>query len=287
MITVMGFVVMIFFEIKSLPAGSSIAGIVLGFSLPAIVTTYQDLFDTSNWKMSQRKLQRGKIIKKDTIVRVSFAYLFRIKIGDKYLLVKNERQTGKFQPVGGVYKLKSNEKTELKNLFHVMDDNKVPIDESSRNDYRLRMENRYLRKFVKRFDRKADRENISNLSREFKEELIQKGILDWNQIQYRVCGRHMTELSFGQHFQIYELLLADIVELILTERQQNDLERLMQQENPNYYFATEEEIVSLGIDTNRQKLNESIADHSIKILEETEGKLMNISNRGKVYTVNL
>lgn len=75
-----------------------------------------------------------------------------IKIGDKNILVKNERGTGKEQPVGGVYKLFGNEKVELKNRYKVKDDNKISIDESSRNDYRLRIENRYLRKFVKRFD---------------------------------------------------------------------------------------------------------------------------------------
>ena len=64
-----------------------------------------------------------------------------------------------------------------------MDDNKIPIDESSRDDYRLRIENRYLRRFVKRFDsRKAEREQIENISREFKEELIDTGILNWDRI---------------------------------------------------------------------------------------------------------
>lgn len=287
LISVVAFGVMLFFEIRALPAGSSISGIVLGFSLPAVVTTFQDLTDTTNWKEAQRKLQRGKIIKRDTIVRISFAYLFRIKLGDKYFLVKNERNTNKFQPVGGVYKLKDNEKTELKNLFHIMDDNKVLIDESSRNDYRLRMENRYLRKFVKRFDSKAKRERTSDLSREFTEELIHKGILNWSQIIYRVCGRHMTPLSYSQHFQIYELLLADIVELMLTPAQEADLRKLMKQPSSLYRFASEEEIDSLGIDTKEGILEESIADHSIKVLEKMEGKLMKIPYTGMQYTVSL
>ena len=66
------------------------------------------------------------------MVRISFAYLFRIKIDGKYLLVRNTRGTEKFQPVGGVYKLFENEKIELKNLYQVMDDDKISIDESSR-----------------------------------------------------------------------------------------------------------------------------------------------------------
>ena len=103
------------FEIKNWPAGSSLSGIVLGFSLPGLWRSIQDLLDTTNWKVSQRRLERGGFITDDTIIRISFAYLYRIKISDKYLLVKNERGTGKYQPVGGIYKLKGNEKIELKN----------------------------------------------------------------------------------------------------------------------------------------------------------------------------
>ena len=65
-----------------------------------------------------------------------------------------------------------NEKIELKNLYHIKDDNKVSIDESSCNDYRLRIESKHLRKFVKRFDKKAERERVDDLSREFMEELV-------------------------------------------------------------------------------------------------------------------
>ena len=164
--------VIILFERNNWPAGSSLSGIALGFSLPAFWKSLQDLTDTTNWKTSQRKLKRGDFIKNDTLVRISFAYLYRIKVGNKYLLVKNERGTEKYQPVGGVYKLAGNEKIELKNRYQVKDDDKISIDESSRDDYRLRIENKYLRKFMKRFDRGANRERIDNLSREFKEELI-------------------------------------------------------------------------------------------------------------------
>lgn len=267
--------------------GSSISGLVLGFSLPSLWKSIQDLTDTTEWKTSQRKLKRGDFIKDDTIIRISFAYLYRIKIGDKYLLVKNERGTGKDQPVGGVYKLFGNEKIELKNRYKVKDDNKISIDESSRNDYRLRIENRYLRKFVKRFDCKADRERIDNLSREFREELIDKNIVNWNHISYRYCGRHITELHWGKHFQCYELLLADIVELLPTPEQEQDLRNLQNQHSENYRFVTAEEISSLGVNTNSGDLRETIADHSAKILQENEGMLISNSNVGKIYDCEL
>lgn len=287
LLSVIMFLIIVLFEINSWPVGSSISGLVLGVSLPSLWKSIQDLTDTTEWKTSQRKLKRGDFIKDDTIIRISFAYLYRIKIGDKYLLVKNERGTGKDQPVGGVYKLFGNEKIELKNRYKVKDDNKISIDESSRNDYRLRIENRYLRKFVKRFDCKADRERIDNLSREFREELIDKNIVNWNHISYRYCGRHITELHWGKHFQCYELLLADIVELLPTPEQEQDLRNLQNQHSENYRFVTAEEISSLGVNTNSGDLRETIADHSAKILQENEGMLISNSNVGKIYDCEL
>lgn len=168
-----------------------------------------------------------------------------------------------------------------------MDDNKIFIDESSRDDYRLRLENKYLRKFINRFNGKAEREGVGDLSREFKEELVTKGIVDWSQITYRYCGRHMTELKFGDHFRIYELLLADIVELIPTQDQENELRMLAEKESDAYRFASAEEIMSLGIDTAGGNLIESIGNHTQKILQEKESQLMKIHNVGEIYTVRL
>ena len=249
---------------------------------------FNDLWDTTNWKISQRKLMLRGLIEDDTIIRISFAYLYRIKVGDKYLLVQNSRNTGKYQPVGGVYKLQKDEKLELKNLCHVMDDDKIPIDESSRNDYRLRMENQYLRRFMRRFDsRKAKREHIENVGREFKEELIENGILNWKKISYRYCGRHITELKFGEHFQIYELLLADIVELIPTQEQERDLRNLLDKTSTIYRFATADQIICLGMDIGNGQLHEWIADHTKNILQENEAQLMKVSKTGMIFSVDL
>ena len=279
--------VILIFEIKDWPAGSSIAGIIIGLSLPELFKAIQDLFDTTNWKVSQRKLKRGGFIKDDTMIRISFAYLYRIKVGNKYFLIKNERGTEKYQPVGGVYKLLGNEKSILRNKYQIVDDNKIVIDKSSRDDYRLRVENKYLRAFIRRFNRQAERERIDNLSREFREELIEKNIVNWNQIRYRVCGRHMTTLHWGEHFQCYELLLADVVELVPTTEQEMDLERLKKRKSDKYYFATAEEIMSLGINTESGDLRETIADHTTKILQENERDLIKDFDYGRCYTVNL
>lgn len=287
-ITILAFFgVMALFEVKDWPVGSGFAGILIGILYPYLEKSVQDVWDTTDWKKSQRKLMRAGDINKETLIRVSFAYLFRIKVGNEYLLVKNERGTGKYQPVGGVYQLSRSEKTDLKNLYKVKDDDKIPIDESSKADYRLRIENKYLRKFVRRFDKKAKRERINDLSREFKEETIEKGIIRWDTIKYRYCGRHMTTIHYSQHFQTYELLLADIVELIPTKEQEKDLKALQRNSSGIYRFATAKEIQALGIDTDKGRLDESISDHTMNILQETEGELMASSDVGRVYSVRL
>ena len=99
----------VIFEINSLPVGSSIAGLLAGLTIPYMITSIEDIFDDSSWKESQRKYERGKFIRKEDKIRLSFAYLFRIKIDNEYFLVQNARGTGKYQPVGGVYKMKPEE----------------------------------------------------------------------------------------------------------------------------------------------------------------------------------
>lgn len=266
---------------------STLSGLLLGHLEQKTKSSFQDLTDTTNWKKSQRKLERGGFIDKDTYIRISFAYLFRIKIDGKYLLVKNERNTKKFQPVGGVYKMNDSEKNYLSENFNVLDDDKISIDESSRNDYRLRIKNKYLRKFVKRFDNNSNRETFENLSREFKEELVDKQIVNWKEIKYKVCGRHVTGIIYSKHFQIYELLLADVVEIMLTPKQEVDLRKMITNTSDYYCFANENEIASLGVDAKRGVLEETIADHSEKILEINQESLIEIPIAKKVYEVKL
>lgn len=151
------------------------------------------------------------------------------------------------------------------------------MDRLSKGDYRLRLKNRYLRKFIKRFDKTKDREKISNLSREFWEELISTGILrgpEFDMLAYSECGRHFTELHFSEHFQCYELLMADIVELHLTAVQEDRFRELMETRSTKYYFATSDEIISLGVKIGTEDLHETISDHTKKILVEHMDELI-------------
>ena len=53
--------VIILFERNNWPAGSSLSGIALGFSVPAFWKSLQDLTDTTNWKTSTRSHRHYKL----------------------------------------------------------------------------------------------------------------------------------------------------------------------------------------------------------------------------------
>ena len=271
------------FNIKILP---SLCGVVLGLVIPLTVQKIQDCFDKKKWQPSLRKLWRGKILKKNSIIRISFAYLFRIKVDGKYFLVKNARGTQKYQPIGGAYKYRDSEKQVLSSKFHIIDDDNIPIDESSQNDYRFFVHAKDLRRFIKHFDATIEREHLSNLSREFNEELVKNGIVNFTHIEYRYCGRHFTEILYSRYFQCYELLMADVVELVLTKTQEATLRSLMTKKSDKYYFASSEEIKCLGVEK-KKKLKDFIADHTEKILQETEVELENANTTNVTFSIDL
>ena len=248
----------------------------IGAWFPKLIRYSVDLVDNDNWKASQRKLERAGILKKNTIIRISFAYLFRIKVDGKYFLVPNTR-SHKYQPVGGAYKFCNEEAQYLSNSMSVENDDRVPVNKTTQNDYRLLVKNKHLRDFVKRFDITEHRENGSNLSREFEEEIFSTGILTkksfGSNLSYRYCGRHMTDIQYGSIFKHFELLLADIFEVQLSEKQEELFRTLMEEKSDKYYFATSDEIKSFGVSTVTNKFTDTIATHTPKIITENTEKL--------------
>lgn len=260
---------------------------VIGLSMEQFLYSIQDLADRNSWKKEQRKNERGHFINKESLIRISFAYIFRIKVDGRYLLVMNNRHTGKYQPVGGVYKMNDSEKRFLASKYGCMDDNMITIDDSSKNDYRLRVKNRYLRDFVKRFNKCQEREKLDNLYREFKEELIDTGILSFDnfkKIRYEYVGRYYNGVKYTQHFDCYEMLLGDVVSLIPTDNQEEELRGLLRAgQNDKVSFFTDEQIVKLGVDVQHSTLEEIIADHAINVLESRKDELDSTLKRGKIY----
>lgn len=264
------------FEAYAISTGLTLGSIILGLLLQNFFKSIIDLTDNKNWKSSQRKLKRADLLQKDTPIRISFAYLFRIKIDGQYFLVQNTRSK-KYQPVGGTYKFELEEANYLAEHIPVENDDRIPVDELTKLDYRLLVKSKDLRNFVKRFERTPYRENINNLSREFQEELFSTNILDKNSfgdLSYKYCGRHMTNIEYGNKFNHFELLLADIIEVRLSTKQEELFRRLMRRDCIKYRFAKPNEIKSYGVRYETNELTDDIADHTPKILSENTDKLM-------------
>lgn len=250
--------------------------------------TFKDLFSKDDWKTSQRTLEKKGIINDETYIRISFAYLFRIKVKDKYFLVQNTRRNI-FQPVGGAYKFNSKENEYLRENISFEYDKNIPVDEVTEFDYRLRIKNKDLRKFFERFDKTENRENFNDLSREFIEEIFKQSILkksDFGILSYSFCGRHITKIEKSV-FEKHEILLADIIEVKLSDKQILMFNDLMEKKSGKYLFATAEEIERQGVKVGSQDLEECITNHTYKILTQNNDKLTMRNKVNKIYQVKM
>ena len=262
-----------------------IASAILGVILIWPVHTIQDCMDNTTWKESLRKLLRGGEIKKEDRIRISFAYLFRIKVDNRYLLVMNERGLGKYQRVGGVYKCEPKEYEFLTKKFCIEDDRHLASHKKAKNDYRMFVEASKLRRFVKRFQKGSNRENEKDLSREFREEILSTCGFDnqvFQSMSYKMVGRLFDKIAFSKPFQCYELIMADIAEVILTPEQEDYLRETLSNRNGVYLWADITSIEKGRIDSMQQ----NIADHAVKILQAHDVNLEKIFNNQK-YSIDL
>ncbi|GLB28124.1 hypothetical protein LAD12857_00470 [Lacrimispora amygdalina] len=279
-------VVLFIVETRNISKVGSVFGILFGLNLPISVKLFIDCLDISPWQIQLRKLRRGNVLKRNDKVKVSFNYLFRIKVKDKYLLVTKADGSNKYQPVGGNYIYSNEEKLFLFKHFLINTNSEKEVDDL--NDYQLYVRVKDLKKFVNRFNQTKSRESLNDLSRAFKEQLVENGILEFGHLQYRYCGRHITPFEKNKHSNCYELFFTDIVELIPDEEQKNIINVLYERKSEKYYFATSEEIRLSEIAESEVDLYEKIDDNSIKVLREIEKELNSHENNvNHIYDVNL
>lgn len=178
-------------------------------------------------------------------VRVSASYLYRIRVGNEYLLIKSAR-FDHFQPVGGVYKFHASSAERRRDL-QILDDDLLVPDEVSEGDLRVRLPGRNLLSFVRWFEEGRGREVDG--WREFYEELVGSGILPssaFKFVKYDVVRRYYHPLRYSPWAECKELLIADVIELIPTPEQTAALEDLKRHPDPRVLWATEDRIRRLG-----------------------------------------
>ncbi len=207
-------------------------------------------------------------------LRVSMAYLFQIKINDKYLLVGNSNKNY-YQFPGGKYKFYEGAKTSLE-AINKTDDDLLPSKKERENDIAFNISPLKFYKFIKWFDSSNDREIEHN--REFNEELIIRNQLpvdkfinlNFRKIRTIRTPLHRTNIKNKKR---YEFLSYDFLEPILSEEQRAYFKALYENGNSDYIkWVTREEIEKLTImvDSNSYSENEQeirIGEHTLWCIE--------------------
>ena len=247
----------------------SVTSAIIGITIPYNINHFVDLTDSLPWQTYLRRLYRLKLIKRTDRIRISYAYLFRIEVDGEYLLIKNKHGFNKFQPPGHTYVLSLEEKNYLKANFYVTEDDRIK-SKKVKNDYRLFVPAYMMKKFYKRFLHQIDVVKTENYQNGFKATLIDSGVLNpviFENINLRFVRRHIENIKFTKPFKCYEMLLADVFEVVLTQDQIDSIRKLRENKNSDQYeFANEELIKSLGVDTAVGDMYAEIAEHTYKIL---------------------
>lgn len=200
-------------------------------------------------------------------IRLSCSYLYKIKIDDHYLLVKNSHRSS-FQPVGGVYK-RTSESDSFLNSILFNEDEKLTNGKFCSKDLRIHIKGKNLQKYLNWYNRNIERE-ISH-SREFYEELITTGVLSKECFPYPTYSfkkRIYTPLKWSKPFQCYELLIYDILELTPNEVQSEELRKLQQQGETDYIkWANAETIRGRGFNNANRKTDYEIGDHATLLID--------------------
>ncbi|MGL5901394.1 MAG: hypothetical protein ACRCZO_01810 [Cetobacterium sp.] len=168
------------------------------------------------------------------------SYLFRIKIEGKYLLIKGQR-IDQFQPIGGVYKYYDSFKKNFRD-WNIRDDSGFPIDDTNKNDLRVRVPILYTLKMIQWFQTRQNREVC--VFRELYEELLSNEFfknIDFQNFSIEYIKTDIQPIKYSEHFQINEVLIADIFEVNLTKEQEKIFKDFVQT-NSSFQIVTEEDI---------------------------------------------
>ncbi len=222
-----------------------------------------DLYN--NWERIKLVLHIKFLSLKGEKIRFSMSYLYRIKVDNKYLLVKNQN-FGHYQLVGGKYKRHNEAFHLLKNEFEAIDDLKLKNSGIMRDDFALFIPAKNAVKFIDWFNKGKDRE-ISHW-REFYEELIEgKGSIlskeNFPYINYNYVGRVITPIKRTPGWNAYEILQFDILDLIPNEKQLEELSNVLNKGDNDYIkWADYELINNLGHDNRKMEQLYKIGEHT-------------------------
>ena len=218
---------------------SSIISMVIGFLIGLPFKFFRFVVETPKNFWIIRILTQT--IYREKSIRLSVSYLFKIQIGNKYLLIKSNR-INEFHPVGGAYKYYEEVSSYFKKLKINSDIGYEP-DDINKNDLRIMIPGKNIMKFFKWFFSREGRE-VSQF-REFYEEMIKPEFLDLDflvKLKYSYLHSHIDGLKYSKHFKCKEILYSEIYNIILDEDQKDKIQNLVSMNNNSFVLVTEEEI---------------------------------------------
>lgn len=182
-------------------------------------------------------------------IRISCAYLFRIKYKDKYVLIKGER-IDQYQPIGGVYKYFPSFK-HMKEKLEITDEQETSFFEE--NDLRIRTKGKYISKFIDWFDTRENREVLVN--RELIEEVgladdINNYLLSETKVEF--IKQFREEITYSKHFKVNEIKIFDIFDLEIPDEL---LKEIIEQENIELVGKRDIEKECVDIDSKSRKIS--------------------------------
>lgn len=212
---------------------------------PIIVFLFDSFLSHINrlklWYISKLRYRRSKI-------RVSMSYIYRIHVNDKYLLVKNSKWDY-YQPVGGVYKVLTEDIGFLKDNFEWGKDPHMKTNGEKRNDLRGTVPMPKLIEFLDWFKTQKNRE-VSHW-REFYEELIRPGVLkieDFPHFEYRYAGNLLTPIKKSEKWRnCFEILSYDVYDIIPSGEQERILMKTQSDDIKEIIWLDESIILNNGI----------------------------------------
>ena len=207
---------------------------------------------------------RGKYI------RFSMSYQYRIKVNDKYLIVKNSNPNWHwYQHVGGKYK-RIEETNKILNDFEAKDDLKMKTNGLKKDDLAVFVPAKNAVKFLDWFNTAKDRE-ISHW-REFYEELLggkENQVLshkNFRFVNYKFIKSVITPVKkapIDSGWDCWEVLQYDVLDLIPTSTQQAELAELHSKGDTEYLkWASTALINRLGHDDDEQQSKYNIGPHT-------------------------
>jgi hypothetical protein len=241
---------------NTIAVACSIMAPILVYFVDQLLTNIKRL---NIWYLSKIKYRKKSI-------RVSMSYQYRIRVNDRYLLVKNSTWDF-YQHVGGVYKVLSGDEGFLKDSFGWELDKKMRTSGEKHNDLRGFIPMRSLLPFLDWFKSQKNRE-VSHW-REFCEELIIPKILDFGvfkHFEYRYAGTVVTPIKESKAFNCLELLSYDVYDLIPNHEQLIHLVETQKKENELYKWIDETIIQSNGFNERDRKQEINIGNHTKWIL---------------------